>query len=193
MQKLVLFIMFCGLSPFVAFSQFSINPKAGINYLWIGDKPQSFSSTGSEMGWQAGADLRMGRRLYFQPGFYIVRSGSQFEEFKDLTDFEKYREGRATHLKMPINLGYKLINVPFFKLRINGGAVLNKFWKTTANSEIPADNYQPWQYGANVGIGVDLLFLTLDANYEFGLSDYFIAETQSRPALFSISAGFKIP
>jgi hypothetical protein len=193
MRKLFLFAVLSCAIPMIGYSQFSINPKAGINYLWIGDSPTSFSNAGSEAGWQVGADLRMGRRLYFQPGFYLVRSGSQFDEFRDLTDFDKYKEGRASHLKVPINIGYKLINIPFFKLRINGGPVVNKFWKVTEHSQIPAESYQQWQYGANVGLGIDLLFMTLDANYEFGLTDYFVAQSNSKPALFSISAGFRIP
>ena len=186
---LFLFPAILFMAPAVSTAQFSINPKAGLNYLWVGSKPESFSKAGSEAGWQIGGDLRIGKRFYFQPGFYLVRSGSAIQ---NLNDIRKLDEGKATHYKIPVNVGYKLLNMPVLKLRVFGGGVLTKFHKTGSKSAIPATLYKPLYYGANIGAGVDFLMFSIDAAYEMGLTNYFVSKDDSKPNMFMINVGVRL-
>ncbi|HQW12183.1 MAG TPA: outer membrane beta-barrel protein [Saprospiraceae bacterium] len=174
--------------PVLSYGQFSVRPKAGINYLWIGDRPKSFTTDGSEAGFQVGADLKLGGKFYFQPGFFLVRSGSTIRKFSDITT---QLEGKATYFKIPANVGYALINTTLLKFRVHAGGVANKFWKVSDKSQLYADDYNPWYYGANVGMGIDVLLFTIDANYELGLTDYYKNLAGSKPTMFSVSVGLK--
>lgn len=180
---LVLFLM-----PFLASAQFSLSPKVGMNYLWVGDRPSTFSADGSEKGWQAGVDLRLGKRVYFQPGIYYVSTGAAIQNFEDVKNI---KTGKASYMKIPANIGYKLIHTGLFNLRIHGGGAATKLLNVSEKGEVAASDINPWHYGANVGAGIDLLLFSIDANYEIGLTDLYAFENNSRPAMFSVSVGLK--
>lgn len=183
-------IVFCCLLsiPFMSFAQLTVSPKAGINYLWVGDRPQGLDRAGAEQGWQAGLDLRLGKRFYFQPGIYYVSTGASISSIEDIKNI---KTGNASFMKIPVNVGYKLINSGIFKLRIHGGGVANKLIGTKDGGVLSASDFEPWNYGANVGAGIDLLFLTLDVNYEWGLTDMYSGGKNSLPTMAGISVGIK--
>lgn len=189
MKTIVFLILMLFLVSGAIDAQISINPKAGLNYLWVGSQPKALSKEGAEPGFQFGGDLRIGKRFYFQPGFYIVRSGVKTQSLSDITQLD---EGKATHFKIPVNVGYKLLNTPILKFRIYGGGVATRFQKVSAKSDLSASLYQPWYYGANVGAGLDFLLFSIDAGYEMGLTNYFVGVDNSRPNMFMISIGIKL-
>ena len=187
MTRFVVFCCFLSM-PIMSFAQLTVSPKAGINYLWVGSRPQGFDRAGAEQGWQAGLDLRLGKRFYFQPGVYYVSTGATISSLEDIKNI---KTGKASFMKIPVNVGYKLINSQLFKLRVHGGGTANKLLATRDGGALSASDFEPWNYGANVGAGIDLLFLALDINYEWGLTNMYSNNKNSLPTMASISVGLK--
>jgi len=184
------FILLCFVLsiPFLSKAQFTVSPKVGVNYLWVGDRPQGLDRSSADKGWQAGVDLRLGKRFYFQPGIYYVNTGTSIRSLEDIKDI---RTGKASFMKIPANVGFKLIDTWLFKMRIHGGGTANKLIAVKDNGDLQASDFNTWHYGANVGAGIDVLIFSLDANYEWGLTDLYTRQAGSTPTMFSVSLGLK--
>ncbi len=86
-----------------------------------------------------------------------------------------------TTIDIPMLLGYKILDMKLARMRIWAGPVasyvLNKSYQLSLdgieNSElISRDDFKDATWGFQVGAGLDLLFLTFDAGYEFGLEEF---------------------
>ena len=121
------FVVFCCLlsMPIMSFAQLTVSPKAGINYLWVGSRPQGFDRAGAEQGWQAGLDLRLGKRFYFQPGVYYVSTGATISSLEDIKNI---KTGNASFMKIPVNVGYKLINSQLLIRTFNFPKILREIY-----------------------------------------------------------------
>lgn len=183
-------VVFCCLLciPFMSKAQFTVSPKVGVNYLWVGERPQGLDLTGAEKGWQAGVDLRLGRRFYFQPGVYYVNTGTSIASIEDLKNI---KTGKASFIKIPVNVGYKLVNTGIFKLRIHGGGAASKILAVKEGGDMSMADFNTWSYGANFGAGIDILLFSVDANYELGLTDLYATQVGSKPSMLSLSVGLK--
>lgn len=146
----------------------------------------------------AGAFVRLNLgRLYAQPEAYFNTKGGIIKPLGE----NQFSIPTATTFNyqtvdVPVLLGIKLINKPILNLRIHGGPV---FSYVTANSFISEisdfnasdlnDRYMGWQVGA----GVDLWFLTVDARIENSMN---ILNTdsnyQARNRAYLLSAGIKL-
>ena len=77
------------------------------------------------------------------------------------------------------------------KLRIHGGGTANKLLNVKEKGDLAKADFNTWNYGANVGAGIDVLIFSLDANYEWGLTDLYAQQAGSKPTMFSVSVGMK--
>ena len=187
MNRLIVFC--CLLSiPFISNAQFTVSPKVGINYMWVGDRPDGIDRSTADKGWQAGVDVRLGKRFYFQPGIYYVNTGATINSLEDVKDI---KTGKASFMKIPANIGFKLIDTWLLKLRIHGGGTANKLLNVREKGDLAKADFNTWNYGANVGAGIDVLIFSLDANYEWGLTDLYAQQAGSKPTMFSVSVGMK--
>ena len=66
-SKRILLLTAALLSSMASFAQFAFNPQVGLSVAKLRNL-ESDESTKARVGWHAGADFRIGRRFYDQPG-----------------------------------------------------------------------------------------------------------------------------
>ena len=103
----------------VATAQFAVNPQVGINFTNLTNNNSVYTSSAA-LGFQLGADFRLGDRLYFQPGAYFGRSATYIKFTPLDTTFIEDNLIRTT-AKVKALLGYNLVHGDGFKLRVNVG------------------------------------------------------------------------
>ena len=187
MKKTIL-ILLLGLMPFGLFAQgfFSFGPKVGWNSdkltTHFADYVKDFKS-----GFQAGlfCSLKV-KRVYLQPEVYfsIKRGALQTSFWDPLNQGTKLSVSQSVSLKtvdVPILLGFKLLDLEAVRLRLWGGPVasylLNKEYTLSINGENHSDviteaDFKNAVWSAQLGVGLDVLMLTFDVGYDFGLSHF---------------------
>lgn len=102
--------------------------------------------------YQFGILCQIGKKLYFQPEImYATYKSASYD-----TD-----STRLNYLKIPLMLGWRIINLGLFSIHIKGGPQFS-FQLAEKDKLIPNSKKLSWQLGA----GVDLLgFITTDLRY----------------------------
>ena len=202
MRKILLAI--CMLAATVAFSQSknAIGIRAGLNYSSNGDlRLQDVINAGEDI--VQGADSRVGfhfgfygkiniSKFYLRPEIVYTRTNSEFEN----VDYNVQK------IDLPVLLGYKLIGPlsvfagPSFQYIIDNDLEL---------SDINlGDVENDFSVGLNIGVGVQLGIIGLDARYERGfseneaafignnISDGLAGRVDSRPSQIIFSVSLKL-
>jgi hypothetical protein len=125
-------------------------------------------------------------KFYFQPeAYFSLKRGAIETTIGDPNDpLSTVKVTQTINLKtidIPILIGYKLIDAKVARLRIWGGPVasylMNKEYVLSIDGldqsdRITRDDFRDANWGVQLGAGLDILFLTFDVGYEFGLSDF---------------------
>ncbi len=175
-------------------AQVHINPKVGVNVSAVDAKLQDITAE-ARVGWNAGLDLRFGEgAFYFNPGVhYFNYTARLIKDVDDPDDVEFKDETSIQNLKVPVNIGLRLTgDGGFLQLHAKGGVTPTYVLGVKEKTDFAFDknSLKDWTFGANVGLGVDILFLTVDLNYEIGLSDYF-ESAEGKNNMLTLSAGIK--
>lgn len=146
----------------------------------------------SKNGMMIGAFLRVNlNKWYLQPELNYVTRKAKFEQDFEGTTFSANVKTKS--LDVPILLGYKIVKLPAFKLRAFAGPVasftIDDSFKSTIG-EVDED-FEGAVWNAKVGAGVDVWKLTLDVDYEFGLTDV-SSEFLKKNKMVNVTLGFKI-
>ena len=206
MKKLLIFTL-AVLTSAVSFGQLHFGPQIGYTAsnltLDQGDIENNLKSN-----FLIGAFVRMGKKIYVQPEVNYYTQGSIFKTpaIGSLSPLEQ--EISLKSLQVPVNLGWRMINLEIVNIRLFGGAVANfildKQVNTTSGN---TDDYESalvpedfkdinWQF--DVGVGVDVLMFAVDVKYVGGISNilndvHFDGKTvSSKSNLFVVTLGWKI-
>jgi hypothetical protein len=193
-KLLILFIVL--LTALDNYGQFTFGPKIGYNTSKLTTDVDSISES-IKHNFQIGAFARFGKKLYIQPEIFYGTSGGTLEIEGSAV---KKEEVKFNNLSIPVLVGFKLIDAKVFNIRVMAGPVANFILGTKVEaSEVIEDplqdnDFKNASWGMDVGAGVDVLFLTLDIRYEFGLNNiYNGSEDHSiKSKLFIVSLGFKL-
>lgn len=177
----------------IAFSQVKLLPKIGLNVSGL-DGGNENSNAEGRIGWHIGADFRVGESaLYFRPGVYyqsftarLVGEDENNVEFKD--------ETKINFLKVPMNLGLRLTKPGgFLEVHLHGGIVPNLLLNVDekSNFSFNKESLKSFNLGSNLGVDLDLSIITINMQYEWGLTKFFEASNQKNN-IFSIGAGVRI-
>jgi len=175
-------------------AQVRINPKVGVNVSGVDAKLGDIDAE-ARVGWNAGVDFRVGESIvYVQPGLhYYNYTARLLKDVDNPNDVAFKEETTIQNLKLPVNLGLHLTgDSGILQIHARGGIVPTYVLgvKEKPSFEFDKDSLKDWTFGANVGLGVDLLFLTVDLNYEIGLTDYF-ENAEGKNNMLTVSAGIK--
>lgn len=192
-MKRFLFASLFVLIATIGFAQpfFDLGVKAGVHYSnmsFEGDNDLS-SDAITKMHW--GAFGRVGvNRVYVQPEVYFSKKGGDLS-FNALSGGFDYK-----NVDVPVLLGYKLVKTPVLDIRVMAGPVFS--FVTDAdypdgsdrfNDEFLNDNL----FGVQYGLGVDVLFFTLDARMEHAGKVYDDPDfVDGKSTSFMLTLGFKI-
>lgn len=175
-------------------AQVKLNPQVGVNVSAL-DAKLGDLRTEAKAGWHAGLDLRIGQGfVYLSPGaFYYSNTARLLQDLNDPDLGMLKDETTIQSIKAPLNLGLNLMgNSKFLGIRAEGGITptyVTSIRETDSFSlNIEDLNRLTWAY--NVGVGVDLLFLTADLTYEIGQADFF-QDAEGRNNVLSLNVGIK--
>nr|WP_320021656.1 porin family protein [uncultured Draconibacterium sp.] len=192
-MKRFLFASLFVLIASIGFSQpvFDLGLKAGVHYSNMSlDGENDLSSDAiTKMHW--GAFGRVGfNRIYVQPEVYFSKKGGDLS-FGELSGGFDYK-----NIDVPVLLGYKLVKTPAIDFRVMAGPVFSfvtdadypKGWDKL-DDDFLNDNLLGIQYG----LGVDVLFFTLDARMEHFGNVYDDPDfIDGKSTSFILTLGFKI-
>lgn len=161
-----------GLSTTTAMAQLQVNPQLGATFVDLTDDGNGVT-TKAAFGFQLGVDLRLGERLYFQPGAYFGRNATVVKISALDTNVIEDNLIRTT-AKVKALVGYNLIHGEGFKLRVNAGptyeallSVDNKDNKIDFNK----DDYNGGSFNMDAGLGVDIALFTVEAGVSYGITN----------------------
>ncbi|MBU3677626.1 MAG: PorT family protein [Chitinophagaceae bacterium] len=151
-----------------------INPKLGMVISNITEAPSQYQ-TKAKVGLLAGADLRFGKRLYFQPGGFYKQEGTLLI-YND-GNVEQENDIKKNSVCVKAQAGYYLVNKEGFRIRFNAGPSLDIALKQKIMTTVGVPSNQDWLSGSGLnleaGVGLDIWFLSIDAGYTYGLGDAF--------------------
>lgn len=162
----------CAAAIGTASAQLAVNPQLGINYTNLTNTPSAVV-TSAAVGFQLGADLRLGDRLYFQPGAFFGRSATVIKFSPLDTSFIEDNLIRTT-AKVKALVGYNIVHGEAFRLRVNAGPTYEALLSVDSKDDKIAFNksdYNGGSFNMDAGLGIDVAFLTLETGVSYGLSN----------------------
>ncbi|HMQ46674.1 MAG TPA: porin family protein [Saprospiraceae bacterium] len=177
-----------------AMAQVKVLPKVGLNFSGVDAKLQDLRAE-ARVGWNAGLDFRIGDGvLFLNPGLhYYSYTARLIQDVSDNNPVKFQEETTIQNMKLPVNLGIHITGDDgLLGLHIKGGIVPTYVIGVDEKAGFSFDknDLNTFTLGANVGAGVDILFLTVDANYEIGLNNFF-ADAEGKNNMFTLSVGLK--
>ncbi|QIA08714.1 porin family protein [Draconibacterium halophilum] len=199
-MKRFLFASILMLFTTISFAQpvFDLGLKAGVHYsnMSLDGEFDLNSDAITKVHW--GAFGRVGfNRFYVQPEVYFSKKGGDLS-YDDPTDLISLSGGfDYKNIDVPVLLGYKLIKSSMVDFRIMAGPVFS--FVTDADYPDELDPYlhdeffNDHLFGVQYGLGVDVLFLTLDARMEHVSNIYDDPNLiNGNSTSFMLTLGFKV-
>ena len=208
MKKFLILVLIIFLSAEVSHAQFAFGLKLGYNASKLSSSIDSIKASVNS-GFHAGAFLRFGKRVYLQPEAYYTFSGGTYENnVAGTLDNWKQKVTIGT-LDVPVLIGFKIIKSKLLEWRIMVGPevsflVNSKVKDVNLTGPIESSDINSVNWYGQAGTGIDILFITLDVRYQFGLNTVINNVTQTvgsttttypvnaKNNLFLVSLGFKI-
>ncbi len=186
---LPLFVFFVALNTFTVCK---VQAQVALGIKAAGNMTNYMNLTNLDFGMEAGAFLRLGNKLFFQPEVNYVLSNSTFKEnvIEEISTNAKLRQHT---IAVPLLLGFHFINKENFKFHFTLGPrfnfrisdnVVGTDWKAGA-----------LQWGGQVGLGIDVWRFVFDVSYciaadNFRNSVTTVTQTQLANTIL-VSLGFK--
>jgi len=179
---------------------FCLGPKIGYNSNTLSGNLNTISSE-VKNSLQVGAFMRVGSKVYIQPeANYQVLSGTL--NSSNSSSSMLGQDYSIQSLKIPALLGFKLLNKSAVNFRLMAGPAVTylfnkKIDPVTENELWPlksASDLKNSVWSVQTGVGLDVLFLTLDVRYEFGVENMYSGNSnfKMRNNMFNVSLGFKL-
>lgn len=172
--------------------------KAGVHYsnLNLAGEFDLNSDAITQLHWGAFGRIGFGR-VYVQPEVYFSKKGGDLS-YQDPLDLISLSGGfDYSNVDVPLLFGYKLIKGSALDLHLMAGPVFS----FVTNADYP-DELDPFLhdeffdehlFGLQYGVGVDVLFLTIDARVEHNTNVYDDPDLISgNSTTFMLTVGFKI-
>lgn len=164
-----LFSLLTAFAPIALFAQVAIHPQVGIANTTLTPEQEGVQYK-AKVGVLAGADLRIGQRVYFQPGAFFVSAKTAVSVGDSLVTEDQLT---WNSLKLKALVGYNLLDGDDFRLRLNAGPTYN--WLLSAsgkdeNIKVVMDDINTGTWSVDAGLGIDLTLFTVDGGVSYGLS-----------------------
>ncbi|MFN2315892.1 MAG: outer membrane beta-barrel protein [Gemmatimonadales bacterium] len=166
--------------PSVAAAQVTINPKVGVSLSDMKDATDGVDTKG-RLGYQVGADLRLGSAFFIQPGVHYQQTGL---EIGGTT-----MDVRSVHV--PVLFGIRL-GAGVAGVRIVGGPAATFVRSVNDDpSGVMQDLLRERRIGGMLGAGVDVLGFSVDLTGEMGLDNFYRSGSDQKLRTFRLSAGLR--
>lgn len=211
MKKIAVIISFLFLSS-ISFAQLGFGIKGAVTMSNLATSIQDIEEA-AKAGWQLGAFVRIGDKLHLQPEAYFTAKTGQLK-YTGTDANDPLKMGQVTQdvilntVDIPVLIGYKIIDPPTLNVRLQAGPVAslvtNKTFEVSGEgitAQDPPEEYKndfnDVNWGLQLGVGVDFLFLTADLRYELGLNKVYEGSASAgagdmKNNVFMLSLGWKI-
>ena len=180
-----------------ASAQFQVNPQMGLTFQDLTGKVAEGQDFKASVGWTLGSDVRIGDRLFFQPGAFISRNRtiSSYDGGNTITNDSKLI---TTNLKLRALCGYRIIDSYQFDMRFFAGPSYDVLMSVdgTNNADIAWDkgDFSSGSFNVEAGLGFDMGLFTLSPTASFGLNRAFsdvesVKEIDSRYITYGLTIG----
>lgn len=169
-----------------------VNPKVGVHFSSLSTET---SEQGSRIGMQFGADfqIKSSKKSWFfwQPGLHYYRTGATLVH-RGTTQQDMDNQTYFSTLKVPVSGGLYLTGSDgILRIRVNAGITPTLMLGVQENEYgLTREAFRGGTLGLNGGLGIEILFVTIDLNYEHGLTPM-VAGSNGTNQVFSISAGLR--
>jgi hypothetical protein len=196
MKKIILSLVIIILS-ISAFAQIELKPAVGFNISRFDSNPVFPVSadsllSDSRAGYQIGASVAFGRKLYIEPGLFYSRLAQKFT-LSDAADSSFTFS--ANYLRIPVNVGLQFIgsSESFASLRIFlGPSMFIPVGVKENDYGIVKEDLKSPQFDISVGAGLNIWFLFLDVSYGWGLTPQYNDDPiGAKMQAFYANAGFR--
>jgi hypothetical protein len=181
----------------LTFGQFTLGPKIGINMSKLSTNIEDVTED-MKTGFQFGAFVRFGKKLYVQPEVLFSTKGGTLSNYGE----DATVKVNLNTLEIPLEVGFKLLNLNVVSLNIMGGPSASFVVKEEIeiNKEIEnpitEDHIKNTIWNFNLGVGVDVLMFTFDVRYNWGLNNILepVGEQSNdmKNNMWTVSLGWKI-
>ncbi|MCK5820999.1 MAG: PorT family protein [Bacteroidales bacterium] len=188
----------------------SFGPKIGWNTTQISTQYQDYIDQ-MKNGVQGGVYFSIYMdKFYIQPeAYFSLKRGSLDTTIGNPVDplesMDVSQSFAITSVDIPILLGYKLVDLKLIRLRVWGGPVASYVLDKTytirldgleQNDIVSKNDFKDAVWGFQMGAGLDVLFLTFDIGYEFGLEEFMsissLDDLGFTNNMFYVSLGWRI-
>lgn len=176
MKKLIIAVFLVGATGF-AQAQFQVNPQMGVTFQDLTDSQQN-AAFRSAMGYQVGADLRFGDRLFFQTGGFLNRNATVVSSVTGTSSEALQFEDDLirTNLKLRAMAGYRIIDSYQFDMRFMAGPSYDVLLSVDAkddNIDWNKGDFNKGSFNVDAALGFDMGLFSLEPSASFGLSRAF--------------------
>jgi hypothetical protein len=181
-----------------ATAQLELKPAIGFNVAKFDSNPvfeahDDSISTDGRAGYQFGASLIIGRKLYVEPGIFYTRLSQSMTP----TNFEEKPEFtyKADFVRIPVNFGFQFIgstsSLAGLKIFLGPSMLIPVGVKENDYPLVKEDVVSP-QFDISVGAGLNVWFLFLDLSYGWGLTPQFADDPiEAKMQAFYANLGFR--
>jgi hypothetical protein len=197
MKRNIFLVLIFILTAPASYSQLELKPAVGINVSRFDSKPvfEANSDTlefSSKAGYQLGASLVIGRKLFVEPGVFFTKLVQDF----DPTNTEKENFTYNTNfIRIPVNFGFQFIGhtTSLAGLRIFlGPSIFIPLSVKDNDYPIAKEDVNSPQFDISVGAGLNIWFLFLDLSYGWGLSPQYNEDPiDAKMQAFYANLGFR--
>ncbi len=199
MKKLLTTLAVCTLAA-ASQAQFQVNPQVGLTYQNLTAPAEGFKYKAAA-GFQLGADLRFGDRLYFQPGAFFGRNTTVVSNTGDTISYE---DGLVrTNLKLRTMVGYRIIDSYQFDMRFAVGPSYDVLLSVDDRDEddgidFDKGDFNKGSFNIDAALGFDMGLFTVEPSVSFGLSRVFdqdvivLSEIDSRYITYGLNIGINL-
>lgn len=186
-MKKGLFLLLCSIIAISTLAQgrFDFGIHGGYTNTKIKFKEKNFNIN-SDNGYNFGLFARVNfNRVYVESALDFVNKKS------DYINGGEEQTLKYNAIDVPILLGFRLLNIPIFKIRSAVGPVMSFKTKNMKIKEgIHSMKNENLNWFLRAGAGVDLWKLSLDLNHEWGLKE--LGENIKAPNTWNVVLGFRI-
>lgn len=201
MKKLISFSLTILISA-TLFGQFHFGPQIGYTASNLSVSADSITN-GLKNNFLAGIFLRIGKKIYVEPQVNWLTQGSVFKYPKINNLLPLEQKIKLNTIQVPLNVGWRIINLKVMNIRIFGGVAANFIMNTTIDNSggSPADyeklllpdDFSKVQWQWNAGVGVDVLMFAVNVSYMGGINNILKdVSITSKSNLFVVTVGWKI-
>ncbi|MCU0370412.1 MAG: PorT family protein [Bacteroidales bacterium] len=199
MKKTIIFTLLLVSAACTGYSQLELKPAIGFNFSrfdsdpTFDDVPDSLIADG-RAGYQVGASLAIGRKMYVEPGIFYNYMSQSFAS----TNFELQKSSfnlNTSYIRVPVNFGFQLIgyNTSFAGLRIYLGPSMFIPLSVKENTyPLEKEDLKSPQFDISAGAGLNIWLLFLDVSYGWGLTPMFKDDSiEAKMQSLYVNAGFR--